>query len=131
MEKGFIALSTVLVIMSVIVAIVATVTLLSIGEGQSSLAIFKGEDNLDLLEGCVEDAMLKARSSATFGDPVGTPVTLTRPEGSCSVTVNSKTPGVTWNMTVSNISSSDYQRKIQVIFDRNPTGITLTSWQEI
>lgn len=126
MEKGFIALSTVLVIMSVIVAIVATVTLLSIGEGQSSLAILNGEDNLELVEGCAEDAMLKIRSNSSYAGG-----SITRPEGTCNITINSPDPN--WNITVSATNSPDrgHQRKIQVIFVKNPTGITLTSWQEI
>lgn len=130
-QKGYIALTSVLVIIAVIVAAALTVTYLAIGEGQSGLALFKGEENLAFVEGCVEDGMLKARSDVNFGNPVGTEVIINRPEGACSVTVASKV-GVTWTMNVTTSGASvPYKRTIVVIFDRNPTGITLTSWKEI
>lgn len=127
MEKGFIALSTVLVIMSVVVAVVMTVALLSIGEAQSSLAIYLGEDNLAAVEGCVEDVMLKIRADQTYS---GT--TISRPDGvNCSITYNPGGSGPTdWDLTITTNTTS-YQRKIRAILTRNPTGITLTSWQEI
>lgn len=123
MKKGFIAISTVLVLMSVIIAIVLTITYLAVGEGQSSLAIYLGEDNLNLVEGCAEDYMLKIRSDSSF-----TGGNITRPEGTCTITINSGNPN--WDITISS-TNVDYKRKVQVKFVRNPTGITLTSWQEI
>ena len=122
--KGFVAISTVLILGSVVVAIATTISLLSIGEAQSSLSLFKGEDNLTFVEGCVEDAMLKIRSNSAYS---GT--TITRPEGTCTITYTLTGP-TNWDITVSSGSTS-YQRKIEVVFVRNATGITLTSWKEI
>src|SRR3989338_835939 len=103
-SRGFIAISSVVIVLAVILALTITMSYSAIGEAQSGLALFQGEENLQQAEGCVEDAMLKARSSSTFGDPVGTPVNITRPspEPTCVVTVNSKTgsPTVTWDMNV-------------------------------
>lgn len=117
-------MSTVLVIAAVLVVISITVTYLSIGEAQSGLVLFKGEENLAFVEGCVEDVMLKIRSNSSYN---GT--TITRPEGTCTITYNLSGP-TNWDLTVSS-SSTVYQRKIKIIFTRNPTGITLTSWKEI
>jgi|SRR3989344_3185677 len=122
--RGFIAVSTVLILVSVIVAIGTTVTLLSIDEARSGLILFQGEDNLDFVEGCIEDVMLKIRSDSTYS---GT--SISRPEGNCSITYTSGGPA-NWDITVTS-SSTSVQRKIQAIFTRNPTGITLTSWKEI
>lgn len=129
MQKGYIATLTVLIIMAVVLATATTVTFLSIGEAQSGFALFKGENTLSFVEGCVEDALLKARSSSTFGDPVGTPVSIDRPEGTCSVTINSK-QGSTWTMTVTT-QATDYKRSTEVVFERIPSGITITSWKEV
>lgn len=125
-NPGFIALSAVLVIMSVIVAVVATVALLSIGEAQSSLAVYLGEDNLQLVEGCTEDAMLKIRSNSSYAGG-----TITRPEGTCAVVIVTGNPN--WDITITAAASpaTGYQRKIESKFVRSGTGITLTSWQEI
>lgn len=123
MRKGYIATATILVIMVVVLAITATVSLLSIGEAQGSLALTKGEETLSFVEGCAEDALLKARASAAYSGG-----NITRPEGTCTVTVNSKV-GSTWTMTVST-TATDYKRTVRVVFDRT-TSVLLTSWQEI
>jgi len=134
MERGYIALTTVLIVMSVVLTTVSTVALLAIGEGQSGFSLFKGEETLTFVEGCAEDALLKARASGTFGDPVGTPVTVTRPEGSCIITVLSKVgnPTVTWTMRVqADTATTKYNRIIEVVFNKSATGITLSTWKEI
>ena len=122
-EKGFIAISVTLLLLVVIVAIATTVALLSIGEAQSSLALSQGEETLQFVEGCTEDALLKARTNSSYNGG-----TITRPEGTCSVTISKNSS--TWTMTTTT-TDTKYKRTIQTVFDRNPTGITLTSWQEI
>ncbi|MBI2019933.1 hypothetical protein HYS94_00735 [Candidatus Daviesbacteria bacterium] len=124
-EKGFVAISVVLILIVVVLSIGATVTYLSIGEGQSGLILYQGEDNLSFVEGCAEDVMVKVRSNSAFND-----TSISRPEGTCSITYNLGGP-TDWDITVSSSTTTNVQRKIQVIFVRNPTGITLTSWREI
>ncbi len=123
MQKGFVAVTTVLVIVSVILAVSTSIALLSVGEAQSSLVLFKGEDNLTLIEGCVEDMMLKVRSNSSFASG-----TISRPEGTCTITVNAGNPN--WDVTVTS-QTTTYQRKIQVKFTKGSSGLTLTSWKEI
>lgn len=122
--KGFVAISVVLILVVIVLAIGTTVTLLSIGEGQSGLILYQGEDNLGLVEGCVEDVMLKIRNNASYN---GT--SITRPEGTCSITYASGGP-TDWDLTVTS-STTNVQRKIQVIFTRSSSGITLTRWKEV
>ncbi|MDO8498665.1 MAG: fibronectin type III domain-containing protein [bacterium] len=122
LQKGFIALTTVLVVSVVVVAIAATSSLLSIGEAQSGLVLLKGEDNLHLVEGCMEDLLLKIRADQNFNQ-----TTITLPEGSCNITYNSRDPS--WDVTVSS-GEPAYQRQVRVTFTRPPTGLALTSWQE-
>lgn len=131
-QDGFMAVATVILISIVVLTIASTVALGGIGESQSSFAIHTGETNLALVEGCAEDAMLKARLNSTFGNPVGTPVNITRPEGTCVITVLSKVGSnpITWTMNITTTDTSN-QRKIQVIFTRSSSGIELTSWKEI
>lgn len=124
-HKGFVAISVVLILLSAVLLIGSTVTLLSIGEAQSGLVLFKGEDNLAFVEGCIEDVMLKVRSNSTYN---GT--TILRPEGTCSIVYNAGGP-TNWDITVELLPPSSFQRKVQVKFTRNPTGISLTSWKEI
>lgn len=122
-NRGVVALSIVIVLAAVLLSVSVTSVILSIGEAQSGLALFKGEYNLDFVEGCAEDYMLKIRANSGF-----TAANITRPEGTCTIVINSANPN--WNITVSSLSTA-YQRKIQAVFIRNPTGITITSWKEV
>lgn len=123
-RQGMVALSTVLVLGGVLVALATTVTYLSIGEAQSGLAHYKGTENLNLIEGCVEDVLLTIRSNASYN---GT--TIIHAGQTCTVTYTTGGP-TNWDITVSTDTTA-YQRKIRVVFVRNSTGITLTSWREI
>ena len=57
-KKGYIAISSVLVIMAVVLIIGSSVSLLSINDMQSALSNKKSEESLHLVEGCTEDALL-------------------------------------------------------------------------
>ncbi|MEK7517297.1 MAG: hypothetical protein AAB583_02015 [Patescibacteria group bacterium] len=124
MQKGYIALITVLIVMSVVLTTASTVALLAIGEAQSGFSLFKGEDTLTFVEGCVEDGLLKSRADASYSGG-----TIERPEeGSCSIAISKVS--IPWTMTVTT-SITTYKRTIEIKYTRNPTGITLSSWKEI
>lgn len=124
MKKGFIALSTVLVISAVMLAVVGTIAYLSVGEAQSSLALYLGEDNLGLVEGCAEDVLQKVHDNSSYNA-----ASINRPEGTCSIAYTSGGP-TTWDVIVTTTTTA-YQRKVRIQFTRNPSNISLTSWQEI
>jgi len=120
-EGGYVAISIVLILTAVILGIMVTVAQLGIGEGQVSLALSKGEDTLHFVEGCTEDALLKIRSNASYAGG-----TITRPEGTCSITVS--TVGSTYTVTTSTTATS-YKRTVQAVAIRGTT-VSLTSWKE-
>ena len=122
-NRGFVAISVVLILITIVMVISSTITLLSIGEAQSGLSLFQGEDNLDLTEGCVADYLLKIRSNSSFSGG-----NVTRPEGTCTITISSGNPN--WDMTVSS-TQLNFQRKIRVTFTQTNKGLILTKWQEI
>lgn len=118
-------MSTVLIISVVVLAISVTVSFLSIGQAQSSLALMKGEENLDLVEGCAEDSLLKVRADINYAGG-----SVSRPEGNCQINLISKVGNI-WTLDITPSGSSTYFRKIRVVIDRTPPKITLTSWKEI
>ena len=123
MRKGFVAMTTVLIISAVVTAVVTTVILLSVGEGQASLALLRGEENLANVEGCVEDVLQKIHDSGTYSG-----ASITRPEGTCTIAYTLGGP-TDWDLTVS-FSGAEYNRKIHVVFTR-AAAITVTRWEEI
>lgn len=122
-QKGYIALSTVLIISAVIITIAVAATVLTIDSAQSSLALTKGESSLGFVEGCAEDGMLKSQASVGY-----TGGTITRPDGTCQITLSKN--DTIWTMTVSSLDSK-YKKTVQVIFSRTPTKITFQSEKEI
>lgn len=123
-NRGYIALSMVLIISAVVIGIATTVSLLAIGEAQSGLTQFKGEDAWSFVDGCAEDFLQKIHDSTSYS---GT-VTFTRPEGTCTVTITSGDPS--WNFTVTAGGTPVYKRSVRIQATRSST-ITITSWQEI
>lgn len=121
--KGFIALTTVIVILAVVLIMTVSVSLLSVGEAQSGLSLYKGEDSLAFVEGCMEDALIKIRSNDAYAGG-----TITRPEGSCVITIVSHV-GSNWTVTA-NSTDTKYVRKVQVTMVKS-SSIAITSWQEI
>jgi hypothetical protein len=120
---GFIAISTVILVSVVTVVIAVLVTYISINDAQSSLASFKGEENLNFIEGCASDGILKIRNSASYAGG-----TITYPEGGCNLAVSRA--GNIYTITATATDSS-YGKKIQAVVTRGATTITISSWQGI
>jgi len=128
-SKGFIAISSVVIILAVILGLTLVMSYNAIGEAQSGLAVYQGEQNFHGAEGCVEDVMLKIRSNSTYNS-----TSFTRPEGSCTIFYNAGGGGpINWDLTVTfqSVVSTAMTRRINVLFTRGTSGITLTSWNEI
>ena len=119
---GFIAITSVLIISAVVLAITISVSMLSLGQGQAGLALTKGEEALSFVDGCAEDALLKLRASSTY-----TGGNITRPEGTCTVTITSV--GSTYTLTVSTADIL-YKRTVRIVANKG-SAITITSWKEI
>src|ERR1044072_3420848 len=116
-RNGFVAISTVLIVSAVTLAVMLTVSFLSIGEGQASLAGYLGESDLALVEGCAEDALQKFHDNGSYAGG-----SFTRPEGAgtstCNITLNSGSPNYDITVTATSGDSAvvNYNRKIQVKF---------------
>lgn len=124
-KNGYVAILTVLILLTIILGSVVTTSFLSIGEIQSSFALYQGEKTLALVEGCVENGLNRIRYNPTLSGTFA----FTTPEGGCTVTIISKVGNV-WTIRVSN-QASQYTRTVEVIFTRNQSGISLSSWKEV
>lgn len=120
--KGFVVISTVFILLAVALALGVTVTILSVSNAQTSLALSDGMDARGLLDGCVEDTLLFSRASASY---VGG--TITRPEGSCSAALSKA--GTVWTATVR--TNGDYDQAATIVFNRASSGVTLSSWHAL
>jgi hypothetical protein len=121
-QAGYVALSSVLVIAAVILIIGSSVAILSINDLQVSLATKKNEEVLNLVEACVEDALLYLNENNNL------PSSVILPSVTCSISLNSQL-GDDWIFTTS-LSEQTYTKKIQVSVTRT-NNITINNWQEV
>ena len=121
-QNGYIAISSVLVIMVVVMIIGTSVSLLSINDIQLSLSNKKSDEALDLVEGCVEDALIRLNEDNLI------PATITIPQGACSVTINSQA-GSNWTFTVTGTFNT-YTKGVRVEAVRQ-SNVEVSSWTEI
>lgn len=121
-QKGYIAIASVLVIAAVVTLIGVTVSLTSINEAQVSFSNIQGDVALDLVEGCVEDALLYLSKRNAL------PSTVSIPAGTCTVTTESHV-GNDWTFTVEGVFSN-YSKRFRIQANRGST-VSITSWQEI
>ena len=121
-QTGYIAITSVLVIAAIVLIIGTSASLLAVNDIQSALSNKKSDESLDLVESCVEDALLRLNEDNSI------PATITLPDGSCSVTINSQV-GTLWTFTVSGTFIS-HAKSIQVVADRTNT-VTVNSWTQL
>lgn len=122
-KTGYITFLTIIVIGVVAVIIGTTVSLLAIGQAQSGFAMTRGEDTLAFVEGCMEDALLKTKNSPTYNGG-----TITRPEGTCNITITKA--GNTWTIFATT-AATVYKRTVEVIVTRSAGTLVMSLWEEI
>jgi len=92
-SKGYIALSSILVIAAVVVVIGVSVSLSAVNDIQSALSGKKAEESFDIVQSCAEDAIMRINQYDLL------PTSISLPEGSCTITINSHA-GNDWDFTV-------------------------------
>lgn len=122
LNKGYIMLSSILVILAVVVVIGISTSLLSVNDLLSSNSGEKGEAALDFVESCAEDALLYLNENNSL------PSSVTILSQSCNVNINSQV-GNNWDFNVTGIIEGNARSfRIKVIRDST---LTVTSWTEI
>ena len=122
-KRGYVAILVVLIIVAAGTLLATTMALIGAGGVQSATSFIQGEQALDFTEGCAEDAVLNVWTSAGYSGG-----NITRPEGTCTVTVS--TNSNVYTLTVGSTATS-YARTVKVVVTRGATNLTISSWQEI
>lgn len=121
-DGGYIALASVLVIAAVTFIIVSSVGLLTVNDLQTSLSLKQGSQAHYYAESCAEESLL------IWNETNALPATVTFPEATCSVTINSQAG----NQTTFTVTANDnsYTSSVQVTAERTTT-VTIISWQQL
>ena len=65
MKRGFITITTVLIILGIVLLIGLSISQLSIGEAQMSLQKFQSSQSMYLANLCVEEALMKLKENSS------------------------------------------------------------------
>lgn len=117
-KGGFAALSSILILSAIAVVISLSVTIISIGTSQNSLAMNKSLQARYLAESCAEDVLFRIRADANY-----TTTSITLPTGVCTVTVSKAGS----NYTITSTSQGQYSRTVSVSATR-ASQLTITAW---
>ena len=122
-KRGYIAFSSLLVICTVVLAVSISVGLLSISESQMGYSMRKGTETLFFVEGCLEEALLRAKRSSDYNGGF-----LNFPEGQCTINIDKNDEN--WTVTALG-SKGGYTRKMEAKVRRVCNQIELNSWLEV
>ena len=126
MEKGFIALTSLIVISAAALATAVSISLLGVGEVNSSLDFKKGGEALKIAEGCVEESLLRLRDNAGY-----TGATLNIGDGSCTIIVTGTGADKIVNVEALIAGPPRHIKKIQVDLKRTGNSVSITNWKQV
>lgn len=122
MKRGYIALSSVLIIAFLVLTIGISVSYLAVSETQVSLGQLRKEEATDYVESCVEDAMLRLNENNSI------PTSITLPQGICIITINSHV-GNNWSFT--SVGTLQNHKKTTWVQATRGVYITVSDWEEV
>jgi len=122
MKRGYIALSSVLIIAFLVLTIGISVSYLAVSETQVSLGQLRKEEATDYVESCVEDAMLRLNENNSI------PTSITLPQGICIITINSHV-GNNWSFT--SVGTLQNHKKTTWVQATRGVYITVSDWKEV
>lgn len=128
-QSGYVALTTILVILAIVVAIGTSVSLLSVSEAQLSLAQAQSNQAFNILDACVAEALYQINEEDSL------PSIITLPEGQCNATIDLRTAKNAtqeddgWLFTLSTLIDG-YEKIIQVDASRGAT-VRVNQWKEV
>jgi hypothetical protein len=122
MQKGFIAILTVLSLLVFSVSLSLSMMYLSLDASRVSVAPAAGEEVLALAQSCAEEVLLKLRNNPLY---TGEPLNLL--EGTCATSI--ETTGSESVLQVQ-ATKDTYTRALRLVVDREADRLWLRSWQE-
>jgi hypothetical protein len=123
-KKGYVVITTALIVLFVTVGIVYILSFLSSGSAKASLALQKGEQALFNSDSCLEEGLLRLRT-----DPLYAGGEISFPQGTCHLDVNEESGQYTIQVFFS--GPDRYWRSIEARVSRDVLGaLEIASWEE-
>ena len=122
-KKGYIVISTVLILLFVTLGIAVTLAILSNGSSDVSRAVSLGQQALFSSDSCLEDALLSLKRDASYNGG-----TVEFPEGQCKIKVTNSEQIYTLDVYFS--GQVKYTRSIEAQASFIEGNLKLTSWAQ-
>lgn len=124
-EAGFMALTSLLVISGITLAIAVSVSILGVNESRNSLDIKKGLEADKIAVSCAEEALYRLKQNVNYSGS-----TLLVGDGECTISVsgagNDKTITVEGKVETNLL----YRRRLTIVTRRGGGGIVVRSWTQ-
>jgi len=122
MKRGFITITTVLIILGIVLLIGLSISQLSIGEAQMSLQKFQSSQSMYLANLCVEEALMKLKENSSYQGNE----TIVQGNGNCTIFP------IEGNWIIKITAGSQNQvKKIKIIVSQLSPKIIVDSWTEV
>ncbi len=125
-QAGLMAISSLLIISAVALAIAVSISMIGIGEAQNSLTYKKGAEVLKVAESCVEESLLRLRDDVNYSGG-----SLQVGNGSCTINVIGAGSDRTIDVTGTISGPPQFVRQLQLTVKRTGQSINILTWQEI
>lgn len=126
LDNGFIALTSLLIISAIALAIAVSISLLGIGETKSSLDYKKGREVYYIARGCLDESLLQLKSDETYpGEtfPFG--------NGACNIVVSGTSGSYTIDIEATLPGNPQYLKRLQAQVMKSGNSINLISMEQI
>ena len=125
-SRGFVALTSILIISAVALSVTVSIALLGITEARNSLDFKEGIEAFKLAEACGEEGMLRSRNDDTY-----TGGTLNFTEGNCTIAITDTGTGYQLDITATSVGPPDFVKSIQIQSEVDGNGVTVVTWSEV
>lgn len=126
-QSGFVALTTLLVISAVVLAISISVTLIGISNLQNSLDLKRKNELNVISKGCVEEALLQIRNDSAYLGVANFPIG----NGFCTISVSGTGLDRTVNIEAKINGIMSYTKRYQVILKTSGKSVSIISYNEV
>ena len=125
-NQGFIAISSLLIISTVVLAISLSISLTGINQMNSALGFSKSQETLLIAQSCTEEAMIRLRRQSSYSTG-----SLTLGAGSCTINVSGTGSQKTIDIQATIPGPPQYIKKLQITAKLLGNSINIITWQEI
>lgn len=125
-NKGFMAITSLLIISAIALSISISMTIVGINAAQNSLSLIKGTQTLKVAESCLEEALIRLKANSAYSGG-----SLNIDNASCTITITSTGANKTIDITSTTSGPPDFVKHIQATARTTGTSINLLNWQEI